>query len=207
MGMQFSPMYQPVSTKTIKADGDLNVNPYDLLATDVKCDTVEADEFVGGVGNFTSGLFSNGVQGLLFVPASIDLTSGTVYATCPAISSSTTSANWNITIPDYTVSSNLPIEHSIGVYTRTEDISNEELAHVNTRTLTFKHLANATTTISYKETSSTEWITLGTLTYNTTATVTLKTDTEYNFKQSRSGTKLDYSVPEEATVYITYPYP
>ena len=54
MGMNFSPMYQPVSTKTIKADGDLNVNPYDLLATDVKCDTVEASEFVGGVGNFTS---------------------------------------------------------------------------------------------------------------------------------------------------------
>ena len=54
MGMNFSPMYQPVSTKTIKADGDLNINPYDLLATDVKCDTVEASEFVGGVGNFSS---------------------------------------------------------------------------------------------------------------------------------------------------------
>ena len=54
MGMNFSPMYQPVSTKTIKADGDLNINPYDLLATDVKCDTVEATEFVGGVGNFSS---------------------------------------------------------------------------------------------------------------------------------------------------------
>lgn len=54
MGMNFSPMYQPVSTKTIKADGDLNINPYDLLATDVKCDTVEASEFVGGVGNFTA---------------------------------------------------------------------------------------------------------------------------------------------------------
>lgn len=54
MGMYFSPMYQPVSTKTIKADGDLNINPYDLLATDVKCDTVEASEFVGGVGNFSS---------------------------------------------------------------------------------------------------------------------------------------------------------
>ena len=47
-------MYQPVSTKTIKADGDLNINPYDLLATDVKCDTVEATEFVCGVGNFES---------------------------------------------------------------------------------------------------------------------------------------------------------
>lgn len=58
MGMNFSPMYQPVSTKTIKADGDLNINPYDLLATDVKCDTVEATEFVGGVGNFSNTLTS-----------------------------------------------------------------------------------------------------------------------------------------------------
>lgn len=54
MGMQFSPMYQPVSTKTIKADGDLNVSPYDVIAYDGNFDTVEADEFVGGVGNFTS---------------------------------------------------------------------------------------------------------------------------------------------------------
>ena len=59
MGMNFSPMYQPVSTKTIKADGDLNINPYDLLATDVKCDTVEATEFVGGVGNFTTTVINN----------------------------------------------------------------------------------------------------------------------------------------------------
>lgn len=59
MGMQFNPMYQPVSTKTIKADGDLNINPYDLLATDVKCDTVEATEFVGGVGNFSSLVVSS----------------------------------------------------------------------------------------------------------------------------------------------------
>lgn len=65
MGMQFSPMYQPVTTKTIKADGDLNVNPYDLLATDVKCDTVEADEFVGGVGNFSSLVLENGIDGNL----------------------------------------------------------------------------------------------------------------------------------------------
>ena len=35
MGMQFSPMYQPVSTKTIKADGDLDLGNYDLIATDV----------------------------------------------------------------------------------------------------------------------------------------------------------------------------
>lgn len=62
MGMNFSPMYQPTSTKTINVDGDLNLNPYDLLATDVKCDTVEATEFVGGVGNFESALVSGGVD-------------------------------------------------------------------------------------------------------------------------------------------------
>lgn len=54
MGMQFNPMYQPTSTKTITVDGDLNLNPYDVLAVDGKFDTVEADEFVGGVGNFSS---------------------------------------------------------------------------------------------------------------------------------------------------------
>lgn len=54
MGMNFSPMYQPVSTKTIKADGDLDVSPYDVIAYDGNFDTVEADEFVGGVGNFSS---------------------------------------------------------------------------------------------------------------------------------------------------------
>lgn len=62
MGMQFSPMYQPVSTKTIKADGDLDVSPYDVIAYDGNFDTVEADEFVGGVGNFTSGVISGDMQ-------------------------------------------------------------------------------------------------------------------------------------------------
>lgn len=62
MGMSFSPMYQPVTTRTIKADGDMNISPYDLLCTDVHTDTVEATEFVGGVGNFTSGLYSGGVD-------------------------------------------------------------------------------------------------------------------------------------------------
>lgn len=52
--MSFSPMYQPVTTTTIKADGDMDISPYDLQCRDVLADTVEATEFVGGVGNFTS---------------------------------------------------------------------------------------------------------------------------------------------------------
>lgn len=54
MGMSFSPMYQPVTSSSLKADGDLDISPYDLLCTDAYADTVEATEFVGGVGNFTS---------------------------------------------------------------------------------------------------------------------------------------------------------
>lgn len=67
MGMSFSPMYQPVTSSTIKADGDMDISPYDLLATDVYADTMEATEFVGGVGNFESALVSGGmdVSGIL----------------------------------------------------------------------------------------------------------------------------------------------
>ena len=93
MGMNFSPMYQPVSTKTIKADGDLNINPYDLLATDVKCDTVEATEFVGGVASMSSlnlplvedgGLFSTEISGntvTLYVRSGANVLSGTLNIT------------------------------------------------------------------------------------------------------------------------------
>lgn len=78
MGMNFSPMYQPVSTKTIKADGDLDVNPYDVLAVDGKFDTLEADEFVGGVGNFTSGIVSGGfdVSGILHAESNLQVDGG-----------------------------------------------------------------------------------------------------------------------------------
>lgn len=60
MGMSFNPMYQPVTTTTIKADGDMDISPYDLQCTDVYADTVEATEFVGGVGNFSSLTVSGG---------------------------------------------------------------------------------------------------------------------------------------------------
>lgn len=207
MGMNFSPMYQPVSTKTIKADGDLNISPYDLLATDVKCDTVEADEFVGGVGNFTSGLFSNGVQGLLFVKANIGETGSVLYGTCPAISSTYNGANWSLTIPAYTTSVNMPIEHSIGVYTRDVDINGLDIAQGITRDVTFRHGTSGsftTTTVSYKEASSTEWITIGTFNNGNTFTLTLKTNTEYNFSQTAGQVGFLATSPEKPALYLTY---
>lgn len=56
MGMSFSPMYQPITSSNLTVDGDLNLGQYDIIATDGEFDTVEADGFVGGVGNFSSVL-------------------------------------------------------------------------------------------------------------------------------------------------------
>jgi hypothetical protein len=47
-------MYQPITSSNLTVDGDLNLGQYDILAVDGKFDTAEADEFVGGVGNFSS---------------------------------------------------------------------------------------------------------------------------------------------------------
>lgn len=82
MGMNFSPMYQPVSTKTIKADGDLDVSPYDVIGYDGHFDTVEADEFVGGVGNFSK------VNGVIYVPWTTTTTATDIQLT-PAHSATT----------------------------------------------------------------------------------------------------------------------
>lgn len=54
MGMNFSPMYQPITSSNLTVDGDLDLSPFDVIAYDGKYDTVEADEFTGGTGNFTS---------------------------------------------------------------------------------------------------------------------------------------------------------
>ena len=54
MGMSFSPMYQPITSSNLTVDGDLNLGQYDISAADGHFDTVEADKFAGGVGNFSS---------------------------------------------------------------------------------------------------------------------------------------------------------
>ena len=74
MGMSFNPMYQPVTTTTIKADGDMDISPYDLLCTDVYADTVEATEFVGGVGNFSSTITNT--LGVPFNPDGVKYATG-----------------------------------------------------------------------------------------------------------------------------------
>lgn len=62
MGFNVVALAQKARTQTLIVDSDLNMGNYDLIATDVKGDTAEFSEFVGGVGNFTSGLFSGGVD-------------------------------------------------------------------------------------------------------------------------------------------------
>lgn len=62
MGFNVTALAQKARTQTLIADSDLDMGQYDIIATDVKGDTAEFSEFVGGVGNFTSGLFSGGVD-------------------------------------------------------------------------------------------------------------------------------------------------
>lgn len=62
MGFSITALAQKARTQTLIVDSDLDMGQYDVIATDVKGDTAEFSEFVGGVGNFTSGLFSSGVD-------------------------------------------------------------------------------------------------------------------------------------------------
>ena len=62
MGFTVVPLAQKARTKTLIADSDLNLGNYDLIATDVRGDTAEFDEFVGGVGNFSNVLGSGNLD-------------------------------------------------------------------------------------------------------------------------------------------------
>lgn len=61
-GFSIVPLAQKARTKTLIADSDLNLGNYDLIATDVKGDTAEFTEFVGGVGNFSNVLGSGNLD-------------------------------------------------------------------------------------------------------------------------------------------------
>ena len=110
MGMQFNPMYQPVTTTTIKADGDLNVSPYDVEAYDGRFDTVEADEFVGGVGNFNNVIVGVNTSGGLIsstvssntVTLTQDTRSGTLTLSANNFSVSSMKTNVSITMKNNT---------------------------------------------------------------------------------------------------------
>lgn len=62
MGFTVVPLAQKARTQTLIADSDLNLGNYDLIATDVKGDTAEFTEFVGGVGNFSNVLGSGNLD-------------------------------------------------------------------------------------------------------------------------------------------------
>lgn len=75
MGFNVTALAQKARTQTLIVDSDLDMGQYDVIATDVKGDTAEFDEFVGGVGNFTNGLFSGGldVSGILHAESTMQI--------------------------------------------------------------------------------------------------------------------------------------
>lgn len=62
MGFSITALAQKARTQTLIVDSDLDMGQYDITATDVKGDTAEFSEFVGGVGNFESGIVSGGLD-------------------------------------------------------------------------------------------------------------------------------------------------
>ena len=78
MGFNVVALAQKPRTQTLIVDSDLDMGQYDLIATDVKGDTAEFSEFVGGVGNFTNGLFSDGVDvsGILHAESNLQVDGG-----------------------------------------------------------------------------------------------------------------------------------
>lgn len=78
MGFNVTALAQKARTKTLIVDSDLNMEQYDVIATDVKGDTAEFSEFVGGVGNFESGLVSGGfdVSGILHAESNLQVDGG-----------------------------------------------------------------------------------------------------------------------------------
>ena len=78
MGFNVTALAQKARTQTLIVDSDLDMGQYDLIATDVKGDTAEFSEFVGGVGNFESGLVSGGfdVSGILHAESNLQVDGG-----------------------------------------------------------------------------------------------------------------------------------
>lgn len=95
MGFSVTPLAQKARTQTLIVDSDLNLGNYDLITTDAKGDTAEFSEFVGGVGNFESGLVSGelNVEGSVRTDmfkyiGDIGLTGSLAVGTIPALSGS-----------------------------------------------------------------------------------------------------------------------
>lgn len=151
MGMEFYPMYQPVTTVTIKADGNLNVNPYDVLATNVRCNTAVADEFVGPVGNFDHALCKYlALKGTL----TLDNT-GYVYAQAPEVTLTKSTTEQSITIPDYEFDNRIKV-HDWLYITQAEG----EIPAHTTRTLYLqKGDKSSTSSFSFKKASDAEYVT------------------------------------------------
>lgn len=78
MGFSITALAQKARTQTLIVDSDLNMGQYDITATDVKGDTAEFDEFVGGVGNFSSGIVSGkfDVGGILHAESNLQVDGG-----------------------------------------------------------------------------------------------------------------------------------
>ena len=131
------------------------------LETDM--DTVEGRVTMLETGEFesvTTEIVKGDVRGLLFVPATLQENTGDVlYATCPPYSfNGSNGQSFTFDCTGYVIEPTFPIKHSLGVYTRDEDIVKEALPVITSRICTIKNGSkNSTGVISYKLSTDSEY--------------------------------------------------
>ena len=222
MGFNVTALAQKARTATLIADSDLNLGNYDLIATDVKGDTAEFSEFVGGVGNFESGLISGGLDVGGTVAGSTGTFSGAVttsyigvtakigtsatditYATCAeqTVTMSKSNTDYVLTVNNYSVSS-LPKKIVEGVYIT--KLSNSVTPNLSTRTLTINNNRsnNCTVTVTRKDTSESTSYSMGSY---STQSVSLVVGKTYAIHTNLGGSTLTATIPADTTYYLSVP--
>ena len=189
-----------------------------IVTLETEMDAVEDRVTVLETGEFesvTTEIVKGDVRGLLFVPATLQENTGDVlYATCPAYSfNGSNGQSFTFDCTGYVIKPTFPIKHSLGVYTRDEDIVKETLPVITSRVCTIKNGYSSTGVISYKLSTDSEY-TKRNVGGNGSFTVTVPVGvslTAYNnlpASQGGYGISLSASVPAGGVdYYIKYVTP
>ena len=231
MGFNVVALAQKARTQTLIVDSDLDMGQYDVIATDVKGDTAEFSEFVGGVGNFESGLISGGldvggnvtgnIQGFLFVKGNIQTSGDVVYAKCDAQSFTGVPNMYEknagtFTVNGYSIIFGNPQKHETGVYTRRSDLTGTAPSNPTTRKVTIKNNDSTdTATVYYKLNTSTTYNKTSSFGPGSSVTLNLDVGKTYNWyvelryggSTNYDGTEIRITIAALTTYYVKYATP
>ena len=183
---------------------------------ETEMDTVEGRVTVLETGEFesvTTEIVKGDVRGLLFVPATLQENTGDVlYATCPGFSfDGNNGQSFTFDCTGYVIKPTFPIKHSLGVYTRDEDIVKTALPFITSRVCTIKNPHSGSNKITYRlstdSTNSTRTL-YGNGSFTVTVPVGVSLTAWANDPSGGYGISVDASVPAGgADYYIKYVTP